>query len=112
MTILESSLQYLKRFLIQHPKLYHITMSTNEADSRRAVNERIVEAGSNNVSAMVEAGKSSQKKRAELRAAREAEGGSGKSEKAASEGAASKADAVRAPILSATTAKYLYTDCD
>lgn len=69
-------------------------MSTNEADSRRAVNERIAEAGSNNVSAMVDAGRSSQKKRAENRARREAQGNGGKSEKAASE-----TDAVRARMV-------------
>ncbi|GFF93968.1 hypothetical protein IFM60648_10261 [Aspergillus lentulus] len=69
-------------------------MSTNEADSRRAVNERIAEAGSNNVSAMVDAGRSSQKKRAENRARREAQGNGGKSEKAASE-----TDAVCAPMV-------------
>lgn len=46
-----------------------------------------------NVSAMVEAGRSSQKKRAESRAQREAQGKGGKTEKAATE-----ADAVRASI--------------
>lgn len=60
-------------------------MSTNEADSRRSVNERLAEAGSNNVSAMVDAGRSSQKKRAENRAQREAQGKGGKAEKAAAE---------------------------
>ncbi|KAB8227916.1 uncharacterized protein BDW43DRAFT_292809 [Aspergillus alliaceus] len=48
-------------------------MSNNEADSRRAVNERIADAGSNTISAIVDAGRSSQKKRAENRARREAQ---------------------------------------
>ena len=68
-------------------------MSTNEADSRCAVNKRIAEAGSNNVTAMVEAGISSEKKRAENRAQKEAQ-----RKKEVTEKAATEADAVRTCI--------------
>lgn len=66
------------------------TMSSNKDDSRRAVTERIAEAGSNNVSAMHDAGRSSQRKRAENRAKREAEDPS-KSDKKTGEAAAVRA---------------------
>ena len=46
-------------------------MSTNDAEIRRAVNKRIIEAGSDTISAIVNAAKASQRKRAENRAERE-----------------------------------------
>ncbi|KAL4747536.1 hypothetical protein BDW72DRAFT_196616 [Aspergillus terricola var. indicus] len=58
-------------------------MSTNEADSRRAVTARIAEAGADNVAAMVDAGRSSQQKRKENRAGREAKDNQGSSDKPA-----------------------------
>lgn len=64
-------------------------MSSNNYN-RRAVTERIAEAGSNNVSAMHDAGRSSQRKRAENRAKREAEDPS-KSDKKTGEAAAVRA---------------------
>lgn len=65
-------------------------MSSNKDESRRAVNERIADAGSDAVSTIVDAGRSSQKKRAENRAKREAED-PGKSNKKTSEAGAVRA---------------------
>lgn len=80
-------------------------MSSNEADSRRAVNERIAEAGSNTVSAIVEAGRSSQKKRAENRAKKEAHD-SGKGVK--SDKTTTEASAVRVYLCLAWSRLVIY----